>query len=348
MNATSPLVDKVEQFLRRQGISPRGMVVAVSGGPDSVTLLRVLVTLRDRDLSSCTDGPASTLVIAHLNHQLRGAESDADERFVGELHGSLTAKGIKGLELRCERFDVAGQARAEGGNLENVARRVRYDWLAGVAREFGVSCVATGHTADDQAETVLHRLLRGTGLKGLRAIAAQRVLAPGVQVVRPLLHVTRDEVLAYLEGESQAYRQDSSNASLDYMRNRIRHELLPRLAQHYNPGIVSVLCRLAEQADEAYRNHLALAEQLLAETERPRAGNLLIFDRQRLAAAPRYLVREVFRLVWEREGWPMGSMGFREWDRLADLVSEKVVAVDLPGGIRALQRGLVVQVGRVL
>src|SRR5207245_2885635 len=107
----------------------------------------------------------------------------------------------------------------------------------------------TGHTADDQAETVLHRLLRGTGLHGLGGIPARRDLAAGIEVVRPLLGTSRAEVLAYLQAEKQAFRQDSSNADLGFTRNRIRHELLPDLAR-YNPAIVSLLCRLADQAHE--------------------------------------------------------------------------------------------------
>src|SRR5262249_45357023 len=151
-----------------------------------------------------------------------------------------------GLLLRCERVNVAARARAAGDNLESTARRVRYAWLTTVAREAGASWVATGHTADDQAETVLHRLLRGTGLKGLCGIPARRPLAAGVQLLRPLLHTRKYELLAFLEALGQDYRRDSSNADLALVRNRIRHELLPHLAAAYNPAVVSALCRLAE------------------------------------------------------------------------------------------------------
>ena len=133
-----------------------------------------------------------------------------------------------------------------------MARRLRYDWLTRVAGEAGAGWVATGHTANDQAETVLHRLLRGAGLRGLRGIAARRPLAAGVGLVRPLLDATRDEVMAYLEAIGQAYRQDSSNLDPALTRNRIRHQLLPRLAAEYNPQIVAVLGRLAGQAEEVY------------------------------------------------------------------------------------------------
>src|SRR5207253_1725384 len=127
------------------------------------------------------------------NHQLRGPESDADEAFVADLHRRLATEKSN-LALCCHRIDVATAAQAGGENLEATARRIRYQWLAQVARQHGISWIATGHTADDQAETVLHRLLRGTGLQGLRGIAPRRELEPGINLVRPMLSIRRTEV----------------------------------------------------------------------------------------------------------------------------------------------------------
>jgi tRNA(Ile)-lysidine synthase len=331
----SPVVVKVERFLKRLGLGDARMVAAVSGGPDSVALLHALLRLRS---AACPP-----LVIAHLNHQLRGADSDADEVFVRELHTSLSARHA-GLILCCERIDVGAAARDAKANLEETARRLRYGWLERVAREHGLRLVATGHTADDQAETVLHRLLRGTGLRGLRGIARRRPLAAGVEVIRPLLDVTRAEVLAFLEELGQQARQDRSNAELRFTRNRIRLELLPHL-ESYNPAIREVLARLARQAEEAHEEEQASAAALLAEAELPRAGALLIFDHGRLAAASRHRVRLLFRRVWEREGWPTGAMSFAHWRRLEALVFDGAAALDLPGGVRARRHGQVVQVG---
>jgi tRNA(Ile)-lysidine synthase len=277
---------------------------------------------------------------------LRGPESDADEGFVAGLHAALVAAGVPALDLCRGRLDVGAEARARGANLEAVARRLRYRWLAGVARERGARWVATGHTANDQAETVLHRLLRGTGLQGLRGIAARRELEPGVGVVRPLLRASRADVLAYLGGLGQPYRHDSSNEDRRQTRNRIRRELLPLLAEHYNPAVVTLLARLADQAEEAYRDEEAAARELLRQAELPRAGALLVFDRARLAAVPRRLVRAAFRLAWAREGWPLDGMGYEAWERLAGLVFGEAEAVDLPGGVHARRRERVVQVGR--
>jgi tRNA(Ile)-lysidine synthase len=222
---------------------------------------------------------------------------------------------------------------------------LRYDWLVRVAQELEIPFVATGHTADDQAETVLHRLLRGTGLKGLSGIAPRRVLAPGVEVLRPLLRIRKQTVLSYLEHEGQPYRLDSSNADLHFTRNRIRHELLPQLTEQYNPALVPLLGQLAEQAAETAAEHEALARTLLTEAELPRAGERLVLDRRRLAALPRHLVREILRSAWVREGWPLRAMGYLEWDRLAAVTFNESVAVDLPGGIRAQGRDHLILIG---
>jgi tRNA(Ile)-lysidine synthase len=217
--------------------------------------------------------------------------------------------------------------------------------LVGLARERRAQYVATGHTADDQAETVLHRLLRGTGLKGLVGIPVCRELAPGVNVIRPLLQVTRPKVLAYLAGLGQTFQIDQSNQDLCFTRNRIRHELLPLLANQYNPAILRILCRLAEQAEELNAVVENQARQLLTEIELPRTSSLLIFDRGRLAGKPRYLVREAFRLAWEREGWPMGEMSFEDWDRVAAVAGGEIGAADLPGRMRVRCLPRVVRIG---
>jgi tRNA(Ile)-lysidine synthase len=222
---------------------------------------------------------------------------------------------------------------------------MRYDWLAHVAHKHGLGLVVTGHTADDQAETVLHRLLRGAGLQGLRGIAPRRPLAEDVEVVRPLLDVARAEVLAFLEAEQQPARQDRSNDDLHFTRNRIRHELLPHLAEHYNPAICEVLARLANQAEEAHQELDVGTSALIAEAERPRAGPLLIFDWKRLVASSRPRVRLLFRRIWEREGWPLGAMSFEHWQRLEAVVFDDLPAVDLPGRLRARRHAFVIQVG---
>jgi tRNA(Ile)-lysidine synthase len=334
------LVEKVERFLLRLGGLQDGVVVAVSGGPDSVALLRALLYVRP----SLVGGP---IVIAHLNHQLRGEESDADEAFVRDLHRILQPTCAKELMMECARADIKAKALGEKDNLENAARKYRYDWLCRTAAKHGISWIATGHTADDQAETVLHRLLRGTGLKGLRGIAERREMGPGLSVIRPLLKVSRQEVLSFLKTEGQSYRLDSTNLDLRYTRNRIRHELLPYLASNYAADIVPRLCRLAEQAQGAYRRVEEKAGAVLGQIELPRAGGILVFDRVKIASIPRHLVREAFRLVWQREGWPADQMTFEHWDRLAAVALGETLAADFPGGVRARCLKRVVQLNRI-
>jgi tRNA(Ile)-lysidine synthase len=336
--ALADLVQRVRGRVRSLEEYGRGVVAAVSGGADSVALLHALIAARDPSFPF-------PVILAHLNHKLRGAESDADEAFTADLYGRLVAAGVPAFTLNLGRIDVAAQARAEGDNLEATARRVRYRWLAEVAREAGARWVATGHTADDQAETVMHRLLRGTGLQGLRGIAAWRELETGVGVMRPLLQTTRAEIVAYLRQLNQPYREDSTNRDLAYTRNRIRLELLPYLAERYNPAVAMALARLAEQVEEVFRDEQTAAVSLLSAAELPRAGTMLVFDRARLAAAPPRLTRAALRFAWTREAWPLDAMGYDAWDRLAGLAHGESGGLDLPGFIHAHLRGQVLQIG---
>lgn len=293
-------------------------VVAVSGGADSVALLRALVEVG-----------TGHLTVAHFDHGLRGAESDADAAFVRELADRL------GLPFRLGR----GELTADAPGLEAAARRQRYDWLAGVAAEVGAGWVSTGHTADDQAETVLHRLIRGTGLHGLRG------MEPGKPLPRPLLAHTRADLLAYLVSLHQPYRDDSSNADPRFTRNRIRHELLP-LLRTFNPDVARALNRLAEQAAEAQEVIAERAADLLARAERPRAGGIVVLDPLALMTAPKLVVREALRSIWERERWPMGDMTAAHWDAAAAVASGRAGARDFPGGVSMRPTGRVVQLGR--
>ncbi|MCE9563407.1 MAG: tRNA lysidine(34) synthetase TilS [Planctomycetes bacterium] len=335
---------EVRRFVSALPVCREPAVVAVSGGADSVALLRAL--------AACRTG---VLTVAHVNHQLRGAESDADEAFVRNLAAEL------GLQCRVKSLDIA----ALGGNLESTARRVRYEFFAGL----GAAWIATGHTADDQAETVLHRLVRGTGIQGLRGIARSQESNPsptpprrgeglnltppsflgkgvgglGSSILRPLLTVTRADVLAHLAELGQAFREDSSNADPRFTRNRIRHELLP-LLRTFNPDVVTSLARLAEHAAEAHEIIAEHATAVLATAERPRVGDTVILDVTDLGAS-RAVVRAALRLVWEREGWPMDQMDADAWDRTCDVAGRNVPAWDFPGGISARHTGRVVQIG---
>lgn len=309
---------------RLRGDAPAPGVVAVSGGADSVALLCALAA----------DPRSGGLVVAHLNHQLRGPAGDADAAFVAGL--------LPHLPHRAEAIDV--RTEAAGDNLEATARRLRYDFLARVAVSVRAGWVATGHTLDDQAETVLHRLIRGTGLRGLRGIAAVRELSPGVRLVRPLLTVAREDVIAYLRAVGQSWREDETNRDPVFTRNRIRHELLP-LLRTFNPAIADVLGRLAGQADETFREVESTAAELLREAERPRVGRVCVLDPAPLVAPVPSVTREVLNLLWIREDWPRNDMTATHWDRAAAVVRGECPASDLPGGIRIVRTARVVRVG---
>ena len=243
--AQSLLLAKVARALERAGLErrpaaaagasgPAAILLALSGGPDSVALLHALRTLAARG--------GYCLTAAHLNHGLRGAESDRDEAFVRELCATL------GVELIVER---ACDLDRSAPNLEERAREARYAFLAAAAAGIGASYVATAHHADDQAETVMLRLLRGAGAAGLRAMDERgRPGAAGVTVLRPLLRVRRREVTAYLEAIGTRCVADSSNADRGFLRNRIRLDLLPALERDYAPGLGRRLASLAAELGE--------------------------------------------------------------------------------------------------
>jgi tRNA(Ile)-lysidine synthase len=328
------LAAHIEACFQRRRLAHATGIVAVSGGPDSVALAHLLVGLLQA-------GKLERLILAHVNHQLRGEESDADETFVKNLPELWQQPNL----ICCtQRIDVAAIAHAEHDNLEAIARRERYRWLTQLAHEHQAAWIATGHTADDQAETVLFRLLRGSGVLGLSGMAECRMLDDRVTLVRPLLTVRRQALLDYLQAGQIPYRLDSSNRDRRFTRNRLRLELLPRLESEYNPAIVDVLCRLADQAAELHTDVLEQALQLTKVAELPRAGDILVFSADRLQRVSKNLMREMFRLVWQREAWPMGDMDFERWNRLVEIVQGSLPAWDFPGGIHMRRVGSVVQI----
>jgi tRNA(Ile)-lysidine synthase len=214
--------------------------VAVSAGADSVALLHLLMEVRQHS--------GIVLSVVHFNHKLRGKASDADERFVRQLASRHE------LEFFVAREDIAARAKCERRNLEEVARKARYAFFERLVQEERIAKVAVAHTADDQAETVLAHILRGTGLAGLGGIHP----ASGA-VFRPLLRVRREELRTYLRLKQQGWREDATNLDTKRMRARIRQQLLPLLERNFQPAVVEHLCQLSEHArkDEKYLDALA-------------------------------------------------------------------------------------------
>jgi tRNA(Ile)-lysidine synthetase-like protein len=244
------VLKSLEHYLRKHRLVHPGerIGVAVSGGADSVALLRALAEL--------APNLGVVLFVLHLNHNLRGPDSEADERFVRELASQLT------LEVAIESEDVASLAALLHLSLEAAGRCARYAFFQRAAIAHRLDCVATAHTRDDQAETVLLRLLRGTGTSGLAGIHRMFDLSELAsepsddeptqphppRLIRPLLSISRQQVERYLLSLGQPFRQDASNLSPQFLRNRVRGELLPALERDYNPRLRQALCETAEIA----------------------------------------------------------------------------------------------------
>lgn len=303
------MLKPLEQSIRRHRLVQAGERVglAVSGGADSVALLRAFAELAPE--------LGVVLFVLHLNHKLRGRHADADERFVAELAGQLS------LECRIESCDVQALAAGAGLSLEAAGRRARYDFLLRAATDLRLDCVATAHTLDDQAETVLLRLLRGAGTTGLAAIhrecrlsalasaalsdettardthvprralsgANAELTAP--RLIRPLLSISRRQVEQYLDSLGQPYRQDVSNLDARFLRNRVRNELLPSLERDYNPRLRQALCETAEIA--AAENALLedLVSAALADAAQDGGTELRVLQAQPVALQRRMLRR---------------------------------------------------------
>ena len=239
--------DQVLHYIRERKLLRAGdrVAVAVSGGADSVALLRVLLELRAE--------LGVVLVVGHFNHQLRGANSDADEKFVAQLAGKLELPFFTGSD------SVEEYSRVRKLSLEQAARELRYRWLHRLANGENLNAIATGHTLDDQAETVLMKFLRGAGTRGLGSIRPVLILEHW-PVVRPLLETSRAAVEYYLVSLDQPWREDHTNRDTKLTRNRIRHELLPLLERDYNPNIRRLLSETAEIAlaeEEFWQEHIA-------------------------------------------------------------------------------------------
>jgi tRNA(Ile)-lysidine synthase len=316
---------EVARSLESFGVRSARVVVAVSGGADSMALLAVLHALRNRfELS---------LHAAHLDHGLRGEDSLADAAFVRQQCAALD------VAATIEHCDTRTAAAESHAGIEEAARNLRYRFLTRITQSTGAAWVALAHNADDQVETVLHRLLRGTGLSGLSGMPVTRPLTESITLIRPLLAVTRSEIEGELRQRGLTWREDASNAAFECTRNRIRHRLLPLLRAEFNPQVDAALRNLSLQAREAESIVQTAAARLLEQSLLDAGADEVRIDCSQLVDVPVHLVRALLHRLWQRQACPAGSMTFEHWDALAKLALGAGNPLTLPGGIKAVRRG---------
>ena len=302
--------------------------VAVSGGADSVALLRVLAELQPE--------LGVVLKVLHFNHHIRGAEADQDQAFVAVLAEQL------GLEFHCGNGDVPACARERKLSLETAARDLRHGWFAQLLTAGKVDKIATAHTLDDQAETVLMRVIRGTGVRGLAGIS---LVHQEKMLVRPLLSIRRSEIEAYLNALKQPWRDDASNQDVAHTRNRVRHQLLPMLVRDFNPSIHHRLADIAEiaQAEADYwAKELAVVMPRVLRQGKPsrsgrssagEAGDVQALDLTYFQTLPLAVQRQVLQEVGSRMRVAL------EFKHVQELLA--FIAIGKPGKRLELPQGLV-------
>jgi tRNA(Ile)-lysidine synthase len=280
------------------------VLIGVSGGPDSVALLSLIHN------TSRTNPPYSEIFIAHLNHSIRGAESDEDERFVTALTERY------GVPLITEKRDIVEIARERKISLEEAARDERYKFFESAAEKVGASVIAVGHNADDNAETILHRIIRGTGIT--------------VSLVRPLLFTWRKDITAYLEEEDLSYRIDSTNIETDKLRNKIRMELIPHLEENYNAKIKKSLVSLGETAlqnsDYLEAEAKALFEDVLINIEA--SLETIALDINRLRESPQILQQMIIKEAIVRLDIPLKKLSNRNYKEILNTLNSGKTVVN--------------------
>ena len=291
------------------------VIVGISGGPDSIALAHALIFLRPH--------AGFNVHLAHYNHKAR-ALSDADQRFVERFAKDCQVSLTVGCRPKGPIKKIS----------EDQARQLRFAFFARVCKKLKTKTVALGHTQDDAGETILMRLMRGAGLYGLRGILPQRTI-DGIDVVRPLLSVSRHEVMAYLKAHRLTFRVDDSNHTDDYSRNKVRRKLLPLMARDYNPNIAGVLLDLAQMSSDDYDFLAACANQRFKENVVSTKGTVKIslpYLQQEHAAMRRLLIRQMVQKL----GIDPGALAFDHVRAVEHLIDAPVSKgpLHLPQGLR--------------
>jgi tRNA(Ile)-lysidine synthase len=321
------ILEKVEQAVAKFKMLKKNdrVILAVSGGADSVSLLYLLNKLKKKW--------HLYLHLAHLNHLLRKKEAEEDAQFVGHLADRF------GLAFSYQSADVADFACRHKLSQEEAARKLRYAFLLSVAKKNSAGKIALGHNRDDQAETVLMRLLRGSGASGLRGMPAKRRLN-GCLIIRPLIEVKRSQILDYLAAKKISYRSDSTNFGNQYFRNRIRHKLIPYLEKDFNPNIKEILLNLAQNLTEDFDYLEAQGVDKFKIARLSKSGKGLAINLKRLSSFHKALQKLICRQAIKELKGDLRRIDYRHWKELEDLILKRPQdsIVDLPAGISVVKK----------
>jgi tRNA(Ile)-lysidine synthase len=322
MEKVLKFVEKVKKTIKKYRMLESGdrVVVGVSGGPDSMALLYALNRIKKKN--------NLTLKVAHLNHGFRGKEAQKEAEFVEEM--------AKKLKLFCEvkTFDVPAYKKKTSLSSQEAARVVRYQFLEEVREQFQASKIALGHNADDQAETLMMWLLRGTGLKGLSGIPPVRENV----IVRPLIETTREEIEEYIREKEIPFVIDSSNQKTDYLRNRIRHEIFPLLKEHYNPQLVKGLVQTASIIRQENEYLEGIVKDILKDIIVSKNGESVVIDGKRLLEIPTAIQLRCVRGALEQV---KGDLRRISATHLYDII--KIVSNNKPNKVLKLPEGIRVE-----
>ncbi len=325
----SAFLKRVRDTVRHYDMLRKGdrVMAAVSGGADSVCLLRSLLDIR-RELGI-------EVIVANLDHGLRGAESEKDSEFVKRLSEDI------GLECVHKKVSL-GSGGKRGSSVEERAREKRYAFLIESAAAKGCGAIATGHTMDDQAETVLLRFIHGSSLAGITGIPPVRHEGD-LRIIRPLIRVERRDILSFLKKEGLEHVEDSSNLDMRFSRNRVRHEILPFL-EKYNPRLKRSLVNLSDTLREDHLFIRTEKEKALSKHAGGEIGPVAIKIKD-MILQPRALRKEIFKELFRRAGGNVKALTYRHWMDMDYFLraGNKGAALDFPGGIRVTRtRGEVV------
>lgn len=314
------------------------VLCAVSGGPDSVAMLHILRELNDLQEFNWK------LHIAHVNHGLRGKASDEDEAFVRALCEALK------IPLHATRLDVRAAQKREKKSQEETGRMLRHEFLQKVALQVGAQKIALAHNLDDQAETILHRILRGTGLRGLKGMAPIRVISRkhDLFVVRPLIEIERHEIEAYLREKKIEYRTDLSNFDTSITRNKIRHKLIPMLEAEFNPRVKMALVKLGQTAGSFYLLLREIANEVYENTKMISGEGEVCLSVEEFAKLPPAIQTLIIDRAVKTVLGRMPQLNFEHYLEIISLCGEQAYhkAIRLPRGLEARREGYILRIAR--